>query len=283
MDTRDILTLAVAAAGAAIGLGSLVQATLEYVKRGKMERLQVFFDLRRRLKEPRLNRIAELIDETQVRSAKEAVKAERSLAEIPLRDKRDYLGLFEEVGLALEKGLLEPDIAHYMFGYYALHCADCDAFWIGVGRWNPYWSRFYGFCQKMEVERKKFEESSEVALAMEPLLPAAVEVSQKDPPPAVPVVTIRLPPTLRFRTGGLQQVEASGATVREALEHFVNDYPGLRWDVFSMESELESAPLALNRYLNIYYDNQDVRVLEGLDTPIEEGATLILLPALAGG
>jgi len=283
MDTRDILTLAVAAAGAAIALASLVQATLEYVKRGKMERLQVFFDLRRRLKEPRLNRIAELIDETQSHSADEAVKAERSLAEVPLRDKRDYLGLFEEVGIALEKGLLEPDIAQYMFGYYALHCAGCDAFWIGVGRWNPYWSRFYEFCQEMEVERKQFEQVSQVTFASEDPLPAAVEAPRKDPLPAVPVVTIRLPPTLRFRTGGLQQVEARGRTVREALEHFVDDYPGLRWDVFSLESELESAPLAINRYLNIYYDDQDVRVLEGLDTPIERGATLILLPALAGG
>lgn len=158
MSTKDILTLVIGTLGAAVALATLVAACLEYVRQGKMARVQMFFDLRRRLKEPELWRLAELIDEASAADPEVAQEAERCLTEIPFRTKRDYLGLFEEVGLAMDWGLIEPDIAHYMFGYYALHCANCRAFWVGVGQWNPYWDRFRKFCDRMEAEREMFEQ-----------------------------------------------------------------------------------------------------------------------------
>jgi hypothetical protein len=158
MSTKDILALAIGTLGAAVALATFAAAYLEYARQGKMARVQMFFDLRRRLKEPELWRLAELIDEASVADPELSQEAERRLAEIPFRTKRDYLGLFEEVGLAMDWGLIEPDIAHYMFGYYALHCANCRAFWIGVGQWNPYWDRFRKFCDRMETERKVFEQ-----------------------------------------------------------------------------------------------------------------------------
>lgn len=158
MSTKDILTLAIGTLGAAVALATLIAACLEYVRQGKMARVQMFFDLRRRLKEPELWKLAELIDEASAADPGLSREAERRLAEIPFRTKRDYLGLFEEVGLAMDWGLIEPDIAHYMFGYYALHCANCRAFWIGVGQWNPYWDRFRKFCNRMEIEREAFEQ-----------------------------------------------------------------------------------------------------------------------------
>jgi hypothetical protein len=157
MSTKDILTLSIGTLGAAVALATLVAACLEYVRQGKMARVRMFFDLRSRLKEPELWKVAELIDEAAAPDPTLSEEAERQLAQIPFRVKRDYLGLFEEVGLAMEWGLIEPKIAHYMFGYYALHCANCRAFWIGVGQWNPYWDRFHNFCDRMEVERKAFE------------------------------------------------------------------------------------------------------------------------------
>jgi hypothetical protein len=62
----------------------------------------------------------------------------------------------------MEWGLIEPDIAHYMFGYYALHCANCRAFWVGVGQWNPYWDRFRKFCHRMEIEREASNGGGEI-------------------------------------------------------------------------------------------------------------------------
>jgi len=158
VSTKDILTVAIGTLGAAVALATLIAACLEYVRQGKMARVQMFFDLRSRLKEPELWKLAELIDEAAAADPALSQEAERQLAQIPFRTKRDYLGLFEEVSLAMDWGLIEPDIAHYMFGYYALHCANCRAFWIGVGQWNPYWDRFHKFCDRMESEREAFEQ-----------------------------------------------------------------------------------------------------------------------------
>jgi hypothetical protein len=157
MSTKDILTLAIATLGAGVALATLIAACLEYVRQGKMARVQMFFDLRSRLKEPELWKLAELIDEANTPDPKVSKRGGEALEEIPFRVKRDYLGLFEEVALAMDWGLIDPDVAHYMFGYYALHCANCSAFWIDVGKENPYWDRFRKFCDRMEEERKIFE------------------------------------------------------------------------------------------------------------------------------
>jgi sulfur-carrier protein len=87
--------------------------------------------------------------------------------------------------------------------------------------------------------------------------------------------TVRIPPTLRAETGGERQVSASGATVREVLDDLMERYPGLRSQLVEDE---ELAP-----FVNVYVEGEDVRMLEGLDTPVERGSTVILLPAMAGG
>jgi len=82
------------------------------------------------------------------------------------------------------------------------------------------------------------------------------------------VTTIRIPPTLRTETGGQQHVRAEGGTVRDLLEDLTERFPALR-------GQLEHA--------NVYLDRQDIRTLDGLDTAVEDGSELILLPAMAGG
>ncbi|HZR92718.1 MAG TPA: pyridoxal-phosphate dependent enzyme [Gaiellaceae bacterium] len=86
---------------------------------------------------------------------------------------------------------------------------------------------------------------------------------------------VRIPPTLRAATGGEREVEASGDTVRELLEDLTGRFPGLAAQVYAEE---EIAP-----FVNVYVEGEDVRTLEGLDTPVANGATVILLPAMAGG
>jgi len=87
--------------------------------------------------------------------------------------------------------------------------------------------------------------------------------------------TIRIPPTLRPETNGARQVEAAGGTVREVLDDLMDQFPALRSQLVEDD---EIAP-----FVNVYLEGEDVRTLDGLDTPVEDDATVILLPAMAGG
>jgi cysteine synthase/molybdopterin converting factor small subunit len=87
---------------------------------------------------------------------------------------------------------------------------------------------------------------------------------------------VRIPPTLRAEVGGAREVEASGSNLRELLGDLASRFPGLGHQVLE-EGE------ALAPFVNVYVDNEDVRTLEGLDTPVRESSTVILLPAMAGG
>ena len=79
---------------------------------------------------------------------------------------------------------------------------------------------------------------------------------------------VRIPPILRPATGGEREVTAAGGTVGEVLDDLTARFPEL-------ETQLS--------YANVYVDGEDIRTLDELDTPVREGATIILLPAMAGG
>jgi molybdopterin synthase sulfur carrier subunit len=89
------------------------------------------------------------------------------------------------------------------------------------------------------------------------------------------MTTIRIPPTLRVETGGERQVPASGDTVRELLDDLIARFPGLRTQLVEDDS--------IASFVNVYVEGEDVRTLDGLDTPVDAGSTVILLPAMAGG
>jgi molybdopterin converting factor small subunit len=89
------------------------------------------------------------------------------------------------------------------------------------------------------------------------------------------MTTIRIPPTLRAEVGGERQVAAQGDTVRELLDDLMDRFPGLRTQLVEDD---DIAP-----FVNVYVEGEDVRTLDGLETPVREGATVILLPAMAGG
>jgi sulfur-carrier protein len=88
--------------------------------------------------------------------------------------------------------------------------------------------------------------------------------------------TVKVPPVLRPKTGGEAEVSASGATVGEVLRAFADAHPETREQLFSDDGEL-------NRYVNVYLNDEDVRVLDGLDTAVSENDTVVILPAMAGG
>jgi sulfur-carrier protein len=89
------------------------------------------------------------------------------------------------------------------------------------------------------------------------------------------MTTIRIPPTLRSEVGGERQVPAEGGTVRELLDDLMARFPGLRTQLVEDD---EIAP-----FVNVYVEGEDVRTLDGLDTAVAIGSTVILLPAMAGG
>ena len=78
-----------------------------------------------------------------------------------------------------------------------------------------------------------------------------------------------------MRPGGEREVQSTGATVRELLEDLVARLPALGNRVF--------AAGAIQPFVNVYVDGEDVRTRDGLDTPVRESSTVILLPAMAGG
>ena len=89
------------------------------------------------------------------------------------------------------------------------------------------------------------------------------------------MTTVRIPPTLRPSVGGERQVPAQGETVRELLDDLTSRFPALR------EQLVEDDDIA--PFVNVYVEGEDVRTLDGLETEVTNGSTVILLPAMAGG
>jgi MoaD family protein len=87
---------------------------------------------------------------------------------------------------------------------------------------------------------------------------------------------VMIPPVLRSSTGGEKEVSAAGGTVGEVLRALAEAHP-------DMESQIFSGDGQLNRYVNVYLNDEDVRVLDGLETPVKDADTLVILPAMAGG
>jgi len=90
------------------------------------------------------------------------------------------------------------------------------------------------------------------------------------------MATVKIPPVLRSSTGGEKEVDASGTSVGDVLQALAERHPDTRGQLFGSGGEL-------NRYVNVYLNDEDVRVLSGLQTPVKEADTVVILPAMAGG
>jgi molybdopterin synthase sulfur carrier subunit len=88
--------------------------------------------------------------------------------------------------------------------------------------------------------------------------------------------TVKIPPVLRSETGGESEISVPGSTVGEVLRALADSHPGTERQLFAEDGEL-------NRYVNVYLNDEDVRVLDGLQTPAADSDTVVILPAMAGG
>lgn len=89
-------------------------------------------------------------------------------------------------------------------------------------------------------------------------------------------VTVRVPTTLRTLTGGEGEVSVDGATVADVLANLDAEHPGF-------SNRLLDDNGALRRFVNVFVADDDVRFLQGLDTPVPEGEVVAIIPAVAGG
>ena len=87
--------------------------------------------------------------------------------------------------------------------------------------------------------------------------------------------TFRIPTPLRPYSDGNSQVEVAGETVGSALEDLTKQYPDLRQHLYDGNQ--------LRSFVNIYLNQEDIRYGDGVDTEIEDGDTLMIIPSIAGG
>jgi molybdopterin synthase sulfur carrier subunit len=90
------------------------------------------------------------------------------------------------------------------------------------------------------------------------------------------MATVKIPPVLRPSTSGEKEVSADGATVGQVLDSLASEHPATKTQIFGETGDL-------NRYVNVYLNDEDVRVLQGLETEVGESDVLVILPAMAGG
>jgi len=89
-------------------------------------------------------------------------------------------------------------------------------------------------------------------------------------------VTVRIPAPLRRLTGGQEVVSTDGSRLRECIEALEAQFPGLK-------ERLVDEAGQIRRFVNIYVNGEDVRFLQGLDTPLKPGDEVSIVPAVAGG
>ena len=87
---------------------------------------------------------------------------------------------------------------------------------------------------------------------------------------------VKIPSVLRPSVGGARELDVDGATIGELIKRLTEQHPSLRQQLLADDG-------GLNRFVNVYVNGQDVRYLQGLDTPVQERDEVRLLPAMAGG
>jgi hypothetical protein len=154
---KDVATII----GVIIALGTLMVGVYGYFHQGRQNRAEHFTEMRRKFAEDtRFQTIKDLL-----------VTDDPELEKIPLKDKVDYLGFFEEIALMTRSGLISTEIAHYMFAYYAIRCWESDRFWTqqaagsggqyyAIDRNSGYWILFKNFVDEMQEIENQMNKTS---------------------------------------------------------------------------------------------------------------------------
>lgn len=157
MSSSDI-QLVLATVGGVVALLTLWKGVAEYRRQGMVRRIEFFLEARSRLK----------TNEDYARITGMLEHDSEELRREPMGTKIAFVGFFEEIALLVNARVIRPEIAQYMFGYYALKCWDSTNFWILDERperpldkeGEPYWAVFRGFVEEMRKAQTKLLERS---------------------------------------------------------------------------------------------------------------------------
>jgi len=97
-----------------------------------------------------------------------------------------------------------------------------------------------------------------------------------DRPETSPGITVILPQALRAQAGNRKAVTVSGRTIRDIIAALDDDYPGMKFHLCYETGELRP-------FVNLFLNSKNIRYLQGLETPVEDSATIHILPSVAGG
>jgi hypothetical protein len=138
LDVKDMATLI----GGLVGLIGLLKGVYEFSKQNAIKRAENYLKLREKFKEStRFKDLFEMLEND-----------DPQLKRVPYERKQDFLGFYEDIALFVNSGLLKPEVAHYMFSYHALKCAESKNFWNHehIPYDSPYWSLFKNFVERMK-------------------------------------------------------------------------------------------------------------------------------------
>jgi len=90
------------------------------------------------------------------------------------------------------------------------------------------------------------------------------------------VVTVRIPTPLRAATGGAAEVVCKGATIAEVVDDLERQHPGIKERICEPDG-------SIRRFVNVFLGDEDIRFLDGVNTRVDDGASMSIIPAVAGG
>lgn len=138
--------------GGIVALLTLLTALVEFFRQGQQVRASRFLEMRRRfLESPLFRDILNLLHGDQA-----------ELSQIPIQDRRNFAGFFEEIALMVNSKLISRSVAFYMFGDYVILTARSEHFWTGLDRNSLYWSVFRDFAETMERVQKDGSQLSKI-------------------------------------------------------------------------------------------------------------------------
>jgi hypothetical protein len=141
--TKDIALVV----GGIAALTTFLTGLVEYARQANLRRGEAFIAMRRRfLEDPLFRDILNLLDRDDPR-----------LADLPVQDRRNFVGFLEEVAIMCESKMIRPQIAHYMFGRYVTLADDSQHLWHGLNKQGRYWTLF----RRYAVENKAMERTAE--------------------------------------------------------------------------------------------------------------------------
>ncbi|MDI9635670.1 hypothetical protein QPK87_13610 [Kamptonema cortianum] len=129
-----------------VALITLVTGVIQYARQGRQLRAAQFIEMRRRFfDDPSFKSILSLL-----------AKDDPSLAALPVQERRNLVGLLEEVAIMVDSQLIRKELAYYMFGYYVRLIANSEHFWVDLDREGAYWRVFNAFAKSLQKDELTF-------------------------------------------------------------------------------------------------------------------------------